>query len=218
MGSQAETYKTLATNLYTLVNSDILPSHLAQSVLRFLLTQLKDDALIVFAYIWTSGHRHARLAALKHALGFIQAYATLTQQTVDFQMVIPSLLIALQDNVKEIRSAAVAVLKKIGSLVEKGGTEIYALDTIYGSRSGMLFCNRFMLPLADVCVDLVQLLRHADLQSYLQALISVSHEMVLDPARVKRLHVEHLGAQQSGSRKNTACAHCTCFLLGANSL
>lgn len=56
---------------------------------------------------------------------------------MDFQVVLPQILIALQDSDKGVRRVAVDVLRSVEG--GEGMGDVYALDTIYGDRSGKLF-------------------------------------------------------------------------------
>lgn len=131
-------YRQIALSLYTLSNSGLLNSAVAATILRSLLTQLAEDALVFFASIWTSHTIDItpalRITALKHALAFINAYKA-QGHGIDFQMMVPALVIALQDENKEVRSAAVVLLKAVQGSIGKV-EDVYALDTFYGSQSG----------------------------------------------------------------------------------
>ncbi|ORX37624.1 hypothetical protein BD324DRAFT_650190 [Kockovaella imperatae] len=178
--------QTFATSLYALSNSDILPVQLSQAILRSVLTQLRDDALIFLASVWTAGPRHARVAALRHALSYLNAQSSSGREKLDFQLIIPALLVAMQDKSKDVRTAAVGLLEKVSGVVEDGGSETYALNSIYGARS-----------------EKVQLLRQSDLKVYLESLTAQSAEIILDPGHLKVVHAKHLGGHHGSTRKNS---------------
>lgn len=120
--------------LYDWINSETLPRSLATRLLRFLLIQLGDDALAYFASIWSSDDAPAlRIAALRHATAFVQAHSGKSRS--DVQLIVPALLIALQDGMRAVREAGVGVLRSMVAVSENGGSDIYGLETIYGSRS-----------------------------------------------------------------------------------
>ena len=109
-------------------------------VARFLCA-LVLDALLFLAGIWTSPTTNAKYntsvikyVALRHALAFLRAQSA---GSVDFQTIIPALLVALQSVDRQVRSAAVECLDVLANVVE--GTKpasIYALDRVYGAASG----------------------------------------------------------------------------------
>ncbi|OWZ73272.1 U3 small nucleolar RNA-associated protein 10 [Cryptococcus neoformans] len=186
-------YKTFAQQIYLWANTAILPANVAQSLLRSLLTQLGEEALLFFSSIWTSSMSPSplRISALKHALAFIHAYATLPTspaaqgQPVDFQVVLPQILIALQDSDKDVRRVAVDVLRSVEG--GEGMGDVYALDTIYGDRS-----------------EMTQLLKSIDRKKYIETLLEVAEEFVIDPLRLKAFHTEVLNMQSGKNRKESA--------------
>ncbi|WVR07984.1 hypothetical protein IAU60_005027 [Kwoniella sp. DSM 27419] len=172
-------FKTLAHEIYHWSNNGVLPPSLSQALLRSLFAQLGEDALLFLASVWTGrGPAALRTAALRHAFAFVSAYSGVkTQQGVDFQIMVPSLLIALQDAEKSVRSAAVDVLKCVSESALTS-ENVYALDTIYGERS-----------------DTVQLLKPSDRRKYIEALLDSADEMIIDPTRLQAVHTSVLGAQ-----------------------
>lgn len=194
-------YESFARLLYSWANSHILPSSLAITLLRSLLTQIGEDALIFFASIWTSDVTTAlRLAALRHAAAFIQAHAG--ESATDFQLVLPGVLIALQDETKLVREAGILVMRNILALLKNGAPAIYGLDTFYGSRSSQSILDRLKDPL-KIALDLVQLLKHADLQRYLEALLAISAEISIDPGRLSAAQTNFLGMSRGKNRKDS---------------
>ena len=128
-------FKVFARQMYTWANSDILPSMLAKSLLRSLFVQLGEETLLFLASVWTRRDEPlaVRIAALRHAGAFVAAHKT-QADGIDFQLIMPSLLVALADEDKKVREASVIVVKAI-SAVHTGSENVYALDSIYGSRS-----------------------------------------------------------------------------------
>jgi U3 small nucleolar RNA-associated protein 10 len=127
-------------------NSGRLHPALASSLLRSLLTQLSEEALTFLASVWTikevSATPALRVAALRHGLAFVNAYKVQTAG-IDFQLVVPALVIALQDDSKAVRTAGVALLKAISGSGAKEGA-VYAVDTFYGSQSSKFARNEFV--------------------------------------------------------------------------
>jgi len=125
---------TLATTLYRHANSDVLPPTLAKSLLRSLLGSLREDALVFFASIWTDVNQVTglKIAALRHATAFVKSYALGT----DFQMVLPSILVAFTSSSGGIREAAVALLKVVNRSASNETKSYYAIDTFYAESTG----------------------------------------------------------------------------------
>ncbi|TYJ57970.1 U3 small nucleolar RNA-associated protein 10 [Cryptococcus floricola] len=186
-------YKSLAYQIYLWANTAVLPAPIAQSLLRSLLTQLGEDALLFFASVWTSPSAlfpsGLRTSALRHALAFIRAYAALpatpSNPPVDFQVILPQVLIALQDSERQVRQAAVDVLKGISGGEAMG--DVYALDVVYGERS-----------------ESAQLLKPVDRKKYIETLLEVADEFIIDPLRIRAFHTEVLNMQQHKNRKESA--------------
>ncbi|WWD20373.1 hypothetical protein CI109_104849 [Kwoniella shandongensis] len=184
--SEIAPFKVYSEQVYIWANSGLLPAAVSSSLLRSLLTQLGEEALLFFASLWTSSSPIAlRTASLRHATAFVSAYSGLkTQQGIDFQIVIPALLIALQDGEKVIRQAGVELLKALSGETE-GTATIYALDAIYGDRS-----------------DVVQLLKSTDRRRYLDTLLEVADEIIIDAGRVKVLHSVALEVHRGQNKKS----------------
>lgn len=138
-GRHAAPYARFASKVYAIANSTFVHPSLATKLLRSLLTQLGSDALLFFASTWSAPNDlttpFLRIAALKHAAAFLRAHNS-TKDKLDFQLLLPALLLAVQDTGKQVRAAALEVLSIIGQVKEVD--DVYALDTIYGERSGTL--------------------------------------------------------------------------------
>lgn len=132
-------YKTLTSSLYAHANSDTLPPALARSLLRSILASLREDALVFFASIWTDEKQHAPLqvAALRHATAFVKSYAMGT----DFQMDMPSILVAFTSTHRAVRDAAIGLMKVVNRSASDETKSYYAIDTFYGKQSGVLGQN-----------------------------------------------------------------------------
>jgi U3 small nucleolar RNA-associated protein 10 len=65
---------------------------------------------------------------------------------IDFQMMVPSLVIALQDESKDVRAAGVGLLKAVAGAKGKEG-DVYAVDTFYGSQSSKSYPEGEMIEL-----------------------------------------------------------------------
>ncbi|RXK39692.1 hypothetical protein M231_03047 [Tremella mesenterica] len=181
------TYGAYARSLYNTANGRNLPPTLAKGLLRHLFTQVADQSLLFLASVWTSSDLSSiRVAALTHARAFIDAATSPDgSSTTDFQVIVPAILLAVQDQAKEIREAAVELLssvKRSQPLSAASNIEIYALDNIYGLRSNM-----------------IQLLKQSDLRQYLDMLLNASKELIMDHKRLVVLHASQPGSE--GNKK-----------------
>jgi U3 small nucleolar RNA-associated protein 10 len=162
---------TIAHSLYRWANSANLADKVSKHLLQAVLGQLGEDALTFLASVWTSAADSAlRVAALRHAAAFVKAYAN---KPTDFQLLIPAILIALQDSAHTVRQAAAALLQSLPSA--SASADIYALENVYGPRS-----------------DLAQLLKPSDLGKYLDGIKAELDDMVVDAGRLALVHGKKL--------------------------
>lgn len=192
--------RSLATALYRHANSDALPPVLARTLLQRLFTILREEALTFFASVWTDVEVATPLgvAALRHASAFVKSYALGT----DFQMVVPSILVAFTSTNEAVRESAVALLKVVNRSASNETKNYYALDTFYGTRSGQSFRASMSVALL-MFPDKVQLLKHGDLIRYLQALIPALDDISVDAARLAAVHATALSMNHGRGRKET---------------
>ena len=121
----------LMRSLYKLTSSSSL-SVIPASLLRAQFIHLADDALAFLVGVWLS-EEDARLRriALSHAFAFIAAYEV-TETIIDFQTVLPALLVALGDPDRGVRHQASECVQLIARLSKaKQASGVYAFDTIY---------------------------------------------------------------------------------------
>lgn len=177
--------RAAAQALYRWANSANLSSAVAKHLLHSVFAQLGEDVLVFLASVWThpASISTLRVAALRHAEAFVKAY---TAKATDFQLIIPATLIALQDESKPVRQAAATLLSTIAATPQSSSAEIYALESIYGSRS-----------------DLVQLLKPSDLTKYLETITRALDEMVVDAGRLSLVHGQTLDLQSKNGKKDT---------------
>ncbi|KAG9017581.1 snoRNA-binding rRNA-processing protein utp10 [Tulasnella sp. 427] len=103
----------------------------------------KDEALLFLAGVWTEDklyssprQEHLRRVALSHAAAFLKAqFLTPQPEFGDFQVMIPTLLVALGATDKEARQLAVECLRLLAEMQCEHRTSMYAVDTIYVSHS-----------------------------------------------------------------------------------
>jgi U3 small nucleolar RNA-associated protein 10 len=145
MTAPASRFAHLAYAIYSIVNSSLAPSNLSNPLLRALFSALRDDALLFLASIYTAPPSHPETfpvelqkVALRHAEAFLKAHLNVGQgkDVVDFQTVVPSLLVALGSVERENREAALSCLKLVPEVIGSQSGVPYALDRIYGSGSG----------------------------------------------------------------------------------
>src|ERR1700761_586157 len=94
-------------SMYKLSNSSSYCSTVPASLLSVQFIHLADDALAFLVGVWLSAEGDAQLrrTALSHALAFIWAHKT-TERVIDFQTVLPALLVALGDPDRIVRHQA----------------------------------------------------------------------------------------------------------------
>lgn len=140
--------------LYQLANLYI-PVVFAVHVLSLLFTNLGEDSLAFLASVWTAdepvlrascpsadaGGAHdaemadqLRIASLRHAAAFLEAHSQpqSPSQSVDFQTILPALLLAIQRPNIHIRQAAVDCIFALRASAQRTFSTVYALDWIYG--------------------------------------------------------------------------------------
>ncbi|KAG0145330.1 hypothetical protein CROQUDRAFT_45903 [Cronartium quercuum f. sp. fusiforme G11] len=113
---------------------------------------LGEESLVFLARLWTlpSYTTSLRVMALLDAAAEIEAAAIQLKKTnngrsKNFQLLMPSLIIALTDPIKSVRSAALEVVKSIRKTISESAadqqtsvateTDIYAYDRFYGPRA-----------------------------------------------------------------------------------
>lgn len=148
-------YVDLMRKLYILVNSSsaipILSMHITQA--QFI--RLGEDALKFLAGVWlqpaSSATFHpAQYAALRHAAAFMEAHHS-SQRYIDFQTILPALLVAAQLPDHRVREAALECVAALVRLAQaKKPIGVYAFDAVYGATSGWSgFCDDVYLKLAQ---------------------------------------------------------------------
>ncbi|CDO68790.1 hypothetical protein BN946_scf184989.g56 [Trametes cinnabarina] len=193
--SQATRYIQLLRDVYRLSNSSAHLALLSTHLLRSLFVNLGDDALAFLVGVWLAAssaaqnksadeQSHIQYAALRHAGAFLEAHVV-TQRTVDFQTVLPAMLIMLQSQDATVREAAIrciAVVIRISHAKE--AEAVYAFDAIYGNESSKL-----------------QYVDWSDFQKYAKAIGETRDNLVHDPEYLQAFHNEHLGYSKADSKK-----------------
>ncbi|KAI0052438.1 hypothetical protein FA95DRAFT_1483564 [Auriscalpium vulgare] len=177
-------YVALKRVVYRLANSSTNLPVISGFLVRALFMNLAEDTLAFLAGIWTSGPSDTRRVALAHAVAFLAAHEG-PQNVIDFQTVLPAVLVALTDEDAAIRAQATEVLRWMKILRETGHpTSVYAFDTIYGKNSSQL-----------------QYLSWQDSAIYVPALVEMKQHFVSDPGYVRIFHQQHLSPATSDKSK-----------------
>ncbi|KAJ6630100.1 hypothetical protein B0H10DRAFT_1984968 [Mycena sp. CBHHK59/15] len=194
-------YVQLMRTVYKLANSSAVVPLLTIGLLRELFVNLKDDALAFLAGVWTTcldsaADKHICAIALRHAAAFLEAHIQ-EADGVDFQTILPSLLICLQSPETETRQAALQCIALQRTLAEQRFSAVYAFDVIYGDNESKL-----------------QYLSQGDLKKYLDAIVDHQEHILLDAAYVKVFHVQHLARSNVDKKKDSEYKHhILCYLL-----
>ncbi|KAI0692328.1 hypothetical protein BC835DRAFT_1416622 [Cytidiella melzeri] len=198
----AEQYVELMRSLYALANSTPSLPLVSSHIIQALVGGLGDDTLKFLAGIWintgdSAATNSSRYAALRHATAYLEAHYS-TQRFVDFQVVVPALLVAVTDGDRRLREAAVESVTVLVRLAQaKKPAFIYAFDAVYGSSS------------ADL-----QYLDWPDFCKYVQALHHSRQHLLNDPNYLHTLHQQLLVVLKTDSKKEAAYKQrALCFLL-----
>ncbi|TIB13965.1 hypothetical protein E3P88_01328 [Wallemia ichthyophaga] len=181
---EAHTFETeFCYAAYRLANAPTTLTSLATTLLRSIFTGLRDSSLAFLASIYTdrSQSGHIRNASIKHAEAFLQVSAH-PKASVDYQTILPSLLIGLQDPVKDIRSGASHCIKLLSKSHCTTGN-MYAFDKIYGESSKK-----------------IQYLGSDEVQEYCKVLNDESENFVNDGGYLTTYHSNILGRSKSDKK------------------
>jgi U3 small nucleolar RNA-associated protein 10 len=142
--TRGQRFVELARAVYRLANSSSGAMSLSSSLIKALFVNLRVDALLFLAGVWTEcvfadpDSAHLPRAALFHGAAFLHAQVTDAGQPQDFQVILPSLLVALQARQRSVRSAAMDCIGIIArSTSSAAPSSVYALDTVYGSSTSV---------------------------------------------------------------------------------
>ncbi|KAG6909155.1 hypothetical protein DXG01_001782 [Tephrocybe rancida] len=182
-------YVELIRKVYKLANVSSSVPDFTTGVLQTLFINLKSDALAFLAGIWTDstdigGSNDLRTVALNHAAAFFQAHV-LEDDGVDFQTILPALLVALQSSDVEQRNVALTCISSLRQLADRKFTTVYGFDVIYGASE-----------------DQIQYLDRDDLKTYLSALVEHRDHLSHDVEYIKVFHQQHLGKNKSDKKKS----------------
>ncbi|KXN83997.1 U3 small nucleolar RNA-associated protein 10 [Leucoagaricus sp. SymC.cos] len=190
-GSQ---YVSLMRAVYNLANRSSSLPVLTSCLLRILFLNLKSEALAFLAGVWTTENPSSSTSAeyysslqeiaLRHAAAFLEAHV-LEDDGVDFQTVVPALLIALQNNANGVRKAAAECLNRIRLISERKLKRVYKFDIVYGDVK-----------------DTLQYLEQDDLKHYIGYLVAHQQHFLHDPTYLRVAHAEHLKPAKGDRKKD----------------
>ncbi|KAG7447396.1 uncharacterized protein BT62DRAFT_967377 [Guyanagaster necrorhizus] len=189
-------YVTLMRSIYEMANSS--SSNVAMHMLRTLFMNIADEALAFLTGIWAiSDDEDLAVVAFGHTIALLKAHMS-GDESVDFQTIVPSLLVSLQSPSLEIRKAALQCVSLLAKASEKKYVRVYAFDTIYGASTGELN---------------LQYLDQDDLKRYLSAIVEHEEHLLHDPVFLSIFHIEHLQRLKSDKRKHAQYKYrMLCFL------
>ncbi|THU93396.1 hypothetical protein K435DRAFT_779869 [Dendrothele bispora CBS 962.96] len=198
LDDRAYQYAKLKRQLYKLAH--LLGPALGVYLIRDLFISLKHEAMVFLAGVWLGaedgeGDVPVQASALQHGLAFIQAHNS-ADVGVDFQTIVPSLLVALQSPEESVRRIATECFAVLNEMKHKF-TRVYAFDAVYGASQ-----------------DQIQYLSQEDLKSYVEAIVKHREHFLFDAGYAKVFHQEHLGKVANDSKKDTSHKHrVLCYLL-----
>ena len=182
---------------------------LATTILQILFVSLKGEALAFLAGIWATGgkedFKESRSIALLHAAAFLEAHI-LEDDGIDFQTILPTLLVALQNPDQQVCQGALECISRIRILAGRKLSSVYRFDTIYG-RGDSEYSNVFNLLVPFFCQPglssgTLQYLDQEDLKRYLDALVEHRDHFVNDPSYLKVFQDGHLSQAKSDKKKD----------------
>lgn len=124
--------------VYTLANASTSVPRLTVNLLQGLFDALKEDALAFLAGIWTApkSSGDSNIVALRHASAFLQAHIA-EEDGIDFQTILPSLIVAVQSSDQTQREAALTCIAQLRQLAEGKFSAVYKFDVVYGQSQSM---------------------------------------------------------------------------------
>lgn len=203
---RAPHYVGLMRKVYTLANASTSAPHLTLHLLQALFDGLKEDTLAFLAGIWTSPRTsdNFNIVALHHASAFLQAHIA-EEDGIDFQTILPSLIVAAQSQDKAQREAALTCITHLRQLAEGRFSTVYKFDVIYGQSKSMStrFIGHRVYLTFDYHQDQLQYLDRDDFKKYLDALVEHRDHLVHDVDYIKTLHQLHLGTRKGDKRRES---------------
>ncbi|BGP43235.1 snoRNA-binding rRNA-processing protein utp10 [Rhodotorula kratochvilovae] len=146
-----------------------------------------DDALAFLASIYAAPSRNIsvelRLAALRDAAVFVEVLAAATAapkgKLVDWQVVIPSFVVAVADGDKRVRAEALKALEKVRATLAAKPASAAKVGVVYGR-------DKFYGAAATAAA--LQYLDAPDVTAYLDKLLASRTELALSPSHLATVH------------------------------
>ncbi|KDR78387.1 hypothetical protein GALMADRAFT_245550 [Galerina marginata CBS 339.88] len=197
---EAHQYVQIMRSIYQLANASTTVPVLSTTLLQILFANLKADALAFLAGIWTvggaNGFNDSKSISLLHATAFLEAHI-LEDDGVDFQAILPALLVALQNPDSALCQGALECISRVRLLVDHKLLSVYRFDTIYGHNN-----------------KIIQYLDQEDLKRYLNGLVEHRDHFLNDPSYLKVFHEQHLGRTKADKKHDADYKHrVICYLL-----
>ncbi|KAJ3917389.1 hypothetical protein F5877DRAFT_44742 [Lentinula edodes] len=216
--SKPDPYASLLQQLYLFANTTMSGSPQARiHVIRTLFANLGGEVGVFLSSIWlqfccksdTEDEDISTLGsfALYHLAAFLQAH-TITpsagKAVVDFQILVPMVVIALSSSVQEVRKAAVECLSTLTVLSVDGNNKrkkfdvVYAFDRVYGVAEAEL-----------------QYLSPDDLAAYVSTLSGIKDHFLADGDYIGAWHAEQFASTDDNQEKESIKyrTHILCYLL-----
>ena len=134
-------YVELMRKVYFIINTTSLSSPLIAALLRVFFERLGHDSLGFLAGIWSGVDKTAkdqdqlRVVALQHASAYLQSCIE-TSVGMDYQTVLPLLLVALSSPSVLLRRGALTCLSLLQAITEIPFDTVYKFDAVYGMNEG----------------------------------------------------------------------------------
>ncbi|EJD05052.1 uncharacterized protein FOMMEDRAFT_105292 [Fomitiporia mediterranea MF3/22] len=196
-------YLRLMRVVYTTINAISSNLNFVSRSNHALFETFGSESLLFLASVWVSPEmiegadpNTISYVALRHASAFLRAQST--DKPIDFQLVLPALLAALQASDRRVRAAAMECVASMAglSVASKPGS-VYAYDRVYGAASARL-----------------QYLDWADESNYLNLLVQYRDHLVNDSQHLELLHYEQLSRSKAENKKDAKQRHrILCYML-----
>ncbi|GAA6036252.1 hypothetical protein JCM8097_006859 [Rhodosporidiobolus ruineniae] len=195
---QEKEYRALCVAVYRLAHAHSgsnAAADVSTQLLEALFSSLvTEDAVAFLASLFTSPSASVdlRLAALRDVAVFVEVLSAATAQPkgklVDWQVVVPSLVVALAEEDKRVRVEALRALEKIKETLATSGAakkvgSVYGRDKYYGVATS----------------SQVKYLDLPDVVAYLEKLLASATELTLSPSHLSVLHSTLLDAPSASS-------------------
>ncbi|KAJ3898549.1 armadillo-type protein [Lentinula edodes] len=218
--SKPDPYASLLQQLYLFANTTMSGSPQARIyVIRTLFAKLGGEVGVFLSSIWlqfccksdTEDEDISMLGsfALYHLAAFLQAHTispSAGKAVVDFQILVPMVVIALSSSVQEVRKAAVECLSALTVLSVDGNNKrkkfdvVYAFDRVYGNERAE----------AEL-----QYLSPDDLAAYVSTLSGIKDHFLADGDYIGAWHAEQFASTDDNQEKESIKyrTHILCYLL-----